>query len=76
MAGKSIRDNEGPNLDRYYEGYVADMQRKNAAGNYAHAKEINRAHGLNPNKKAAPAKKQTGPKVGSWEWRVAQGLTL
>jgi len=75
MSGKSIRDNEGPNLDKYYAGYVADMKKKNAAGNYAHANEINRAHGLNPSKKAAPVKKQTGPKEWSQEWRDLHGLT-
>ena len=75
MAGKNIKANEGPNLDRYYAGYVADMKKKNAAGHFAHANEINRAHGLDPSKKAAPVKKQTGPKVGSLEWRDLHGLT-
>jgi SRSO17 transposase len=75
MAGKSIKDNEGPNLDRYYDGYKASMEKANKAGNIAYANEINRAHGLNPNKKSPPAKKQTGPKPGSWEWRQLHGLT-
>jgi hypothetical protein len=58
MSGKSIRDNEGPNLDKYYDGYVAAMKKDNSAGNHAHANAINRAHGLDPSKKAAPIKKK------------------
>ena len=43
-AGKSLRGDR--NNDAYYANYVRVMQEANRAGNYAHAREVNRAHSL------------------------------